>query len=103
MVISPEECHGIAVLDPFAFVMADEGRPGCLPHHWAATSDSVAARAAVVAQAELVLLKSVTIPDDGDWFTAATAGYVDKVFPSFVANAELNVRSVNLRAFPSNI
>ncbi len=99
VVSSPERCRGIDVLDPFAFVMADEGRPGCLPRHWDATSDSVAARAAVVARAGLVLLKSVTLPDEGDWFAAARAGYVDPVFPEIVRTGGVEVRVVNLRGW----
>jgi aspartokinase-like uncharacterized kinase len=97
VVSSPEECRGIDVLDPFAFMTADEGQPGCLPHHWNATSDSVAARVAAVARAGLVLLKSVTLPDDGDWFAAAKAGHVDSVFPEIVHAAGLHVRAVNLK------
>jgi hypothetical protein len=88
------------VLDPFAFMSADEARPDCLPHLWDGTSDAVAARAAVVARAGLVLLKSVTLPDDGDWFAAARVGYVDSMFPVIVRTAGLQVRSVNLRAWP---
>src|ERR1700722_3046111 len=84
IVTSPAECRGICILDPFAFVSDDDGRPGCLPHCWDATSDSVAARAAVVARAGLVLLKSVTMNEDDDWHAAARAGHVDPVFPGIV-------------------
>jgi aspartokinase-like uncharacterized kinase len=100
VVSAPEECRGVCVLDPFAFALADEGRPGCLPHHWDATSDSVAARAAVVAGAGLVLLKSVTVDEAGDWFAAAAAGQVDPVFPQIIRAAGLKARAVNLRAWP---
>jgi aspartokinase-like uncharacterized kinase len=100
IVMSPQSCPRLAILDPFAFIRADDGRPGCLPHSWDATSDSVAARAAVVAGAALVLLKSVTLPEDVDWSAAAAAGHVDPVFPGIVAAAGLPVRAVNLRAWP---
>jgi aspartokinase-like uncharacterized kinase len=100
VVSSPDECRGIDVLNPFAFLMADEGRPGCLPHGWDVTSDSVAARAAVVVGAGLVLLKSVTLQDEGDWFAAAAAGYVDAVFPEIVRDTGLHARAVNLRDQP---
>jgi aspartokinase-like uncharacterized kinase len=85
------------VLDPFAFAVTDEGRPGCLPHNWDATSDALAARLAVVARAELVLLKSVTLPAAGDWDKAAAGGYVDPVFAGIVRAEDLQVRVVNLR------
>jgi aspartokinase-like uncharacterized kinase len=101
VVSSPEECRSIDVLDPFAFMMADEDRPGCLPHHWDVTSDSVAARVAVVAGAGLVLLKSVTLPADADWFTAAAAEHIDPVFPEIVRGTALHVRVVNLRVWSS--
>src|ERR1700682_663065 len=55
----------VSVLDPFAFAALDErSHPdSCLPHTWAATSDAVAARAAVVGGAvRLILLKSVAVP-----------------------------------------
>jgi aspartokinase-like uncharacterized kinase len=99
VVPSVELCHGLTILDPFAFVSADDGRPGCLPHHWDATSDSVAARAAIVARAPLVLLKSVALPEAVDWGRAAEAGHVDPVFPGIVAAARLHVRAVNLRTW----
>jgi aspartokinase-like uncharacterized kinase len=96
VIAAPEQCRGAAVLDPFAFLRADEGRPGCLPHHWDAASDSVAARVAVVTQAPLVLLKSITLPEPVNWSEAAAAGQVDLLLPGFVA-AGLSVRAVNLR------
>src|SRR4051812_40903280 len=38
----------LAVLDAHAYCLADEARPGALPHSWQATSDAVAARVAEV-------------------------------------------------------
>ena len=92
----PHACPALGILDPFAFASIDEGREGCLPHLWEATSDSVAARVAEVARADLVLLKSVDV--EGDWEWAAREGHVDPVFPGIVARSALRVRVVNLRS-----
>jgi aspartokinase-like uncharacterized kinase len=101
-----EECPAlwarrvVPVLDAHAFARADEGRPGCLPHTWSVTSDSVAARAAVVAGAgELVLLKSVSFPPEASWTDAAAAGWVDPYFPRLAGEMPL-IRAVNFRAGP---
>ena len=89
----------VAVLDAHAFAVADEGRAGALPHGWAVTSDSVAARVAKVAQVRrLVLLKSVTIPKIVDWHEAAMRGWVDEFFAAAVID-ELQVQTVNLRKY----
>jgi aspartokinase-like uncharacterized kinase len=89
----------VPVLDMHAFAVADEGRPGCLPHGWAVTSDSLAARVAHVAGAgELVLLKSATMPEDMDWEGASRGGFVDGYFAT--AARGLRVRWVNLRRWP---
>lgn len=84
--------RGPGVLDPFAFLLADEGKAGALPHSWDATSDSVAARAAEVAGLPLVLLKSAE---------PGATDYVDPLFPTIVARAGLSVRAVNLRVTPT--
>lgn len=104
LIDDPAACTGGCVLDPFAFARGDEGRPGCLPHGWEATSDSVAARAAVVARhgragriVRLVLLKSVTIPPQTSWEAAAAAGYVDPLLPSLLRRDEIPTRAINLR------
>jgi len=91
----PRPGVGTAVLDPLAFVERDE--PGALPARWDATSDSVAARAAAVAGAELVLLKSVTVPESMTWREASAAGHVDAVLPGLIERHGLQARAVNLR------
>jgi aspartokinase-like uncharacterized kinase len=98
---TPEAWERVAILDVFRFACADEEREGCLPHCWEVTSDSLAARVAIVAgAAELVLLKSVTIPPEMNWEEAGRAGLVDARFASVLAAAPgLRVRSVNFRAW----
>jgi aspartokinase-like uncharacterized kinase len=84
------------VLDAFAFCESDEADPGRLPHTWALTSDSIAARLAVVAGAdELVLLKSAP-PPPGDLAAWANVGYVDAWLPRVLANGRSTVRAVEL-------
>ncbi len=78
----------VAVLDPFTFTKADEGRSGCLPHTWEITSDSIAARVAFVGKArQLILLKSVDVPAGLDWEEAGERGFVDRYFASSLAQA----------------
>jgi aspartokinase-like uncharacterized kinase len=82
------EWEGVALLDGYAFgqnVVVQEKLPAC----WDATSDTVAAVAAVVLHAsELVLLKSC---DEAE-------GLVDPLFSRLVEGAGFTVRIVNFRA-----
>src|SRR5262249_33726058 len=97
IVSDPQRAQGLCLLDAHAFLLADEGRPGCLPHGWEVTSDTVAARAAEVAGArEVVLLKSAD-PPPGGWEEGGGAGCVDPEFAAVVRRARLAVRVVNLR------
>jgi aspartokinase-like uncharacterized kinase len=92
----------VAVLDAHAFVLADDGRPGALPHRWEVTSDCVAARAAVVAGCRrLTLLKSTDLPADTDWTAAGRLGLVDTHFVRVVGPEKVEVRWVNFRAWGS--
>jgi aspartokinase-like uncharacterized kinase len=95
-----------SILDPGSFAVwdgrthPDTGPPPC----WAVTSDSIAARASVVYNADyLILLKSVTIPDGMDWEEAAERGWVDAWFARTLRPAlpRLRVRAVNLREWRS--
>lgn len=92
---------GLAVLDPLAFCRDDERRhpSTALPHSWAVTSDSVAARVAVASGAQrLILLKSVGIPPDLAWEDAARQGLVDEAFPGIVRTViHLEIRAINFR------
>jgi aspartokinase-like uncharacterized kinase len=86
------------VLDPFAFAREDAARPGALPHTWAVTTDSIAARAAFVFRAErLILLKSTDVPPQTDWETAAANGWVDAHFPRVARALACPVEVVNFR------
>jgi aspartokinase-like uncharacterized kinase len=90
----------IPVLGMYGFASKDELSSDHLPHSWAATSDSFAARAAVVADIpELVLLKSCDLPTGCDWVEAARRGIVDALFPDLLAKAGARLRAtvVNLR------
>ena len=75
----------------------ERDQPGIpLPRNWRVTSDSIAARVAIVLQAdELVLLKSADPPHFTDVQQLAACGYVDTCFP--VAADGLTVRFENLR------
>jgi aspartokinase-like uncharacterized kinase len=88
----------VPILDAHAFALADEKRPRHLPHTWAVTSDSLAARVAVVAGAPLlILLKSVSIPEGTDWAEAGRRGWVDPMFGEVLQQvASLRVQAVNL-------
>jgi aspartokinase-like uncharacterized kinase len=86
------------VLDCFAFACEDELRPGALPHTWSVTTDSIAARAAVVFRAErLVLLKSTDIPPGTSWESAAANGWVDAHFPQIAPTIACPIEVVNFR------
>jgi 5-(aminomethyl)-3-furanmethanol phosphate kinase len=93
----------VAILDAYQFSVADEGRPGCLPHVWAATSDAVAGRVAVVLGARrLVMLKSTPVPPNLGMAELVQRNIVDPIWPSVVAQSPgLKVEWVNLRGFPS--
>jgi aspartokinase-like uncharacterized kinase len=88
-----------AVLDAWPFCRRDEALGPKLPHTWQATSDSIAARAALVFGARrLVLLKSTDVPVGLDWDEAARRGLVDGAFASALHGASrLKVEAVNLR------
>jgi 5-(aminomethyl)-3-furanmethanol phosphate kinase len=89
---------GVAVLDAHSFALADEGRPGALPHRWEVTSDSVAARVAVASEAtRLVLVKSTNLPPGLGWTEAGRRGLVDAYFAQVVTGTNLEVGWVNLR------
>lgn len=69
-----------------------------LPDSWDVTSDSIAARAAVIHRAaRLILLKSIDIPLGSSWSEAAEHGWVDLHFPTIIETANLSVEAINFR------
>jgi 5-(aminomethyl)-3-furanmethanol phosphate kinase len=102
--ITTQRNSGI-LFDPCDFLFHHEAHlPGpILPHNWTVTSDSIAARLAQLLPAnELVLLKSAD-PPAGSPAELATAGYVDRYFPTAAA-AIHQFRFVNLRnRFPASV
>jgi aspartokinase-like uncharacterized kinase len=67
-----------------------------LPRRWRVTSDSIAARiASHFGAPELILLKSVTLPERISMTEAANEGLVDPHFPTAAKDLE-RVISVNL-------
>jgi 5-(aminomethyl)-3-furanmethanol phosphate kinase len=80
-------CPGLTLFRPSRFLAAFEpNSPGLrLPPSWSVTSDSIAARLAIVLAAEeLILIKSTSPPDDGsrlDLTALSDAGYVDAFLP----------------------
>lgn len=81
--IHPPPEPRLVILDPFKFAVADEHRSEPLEHSWRVTSDSIAARVALVAKAcRLILLKSCAFEPFEGWDRAAEAGWVDAAFPT---------------------
>jgi len=104
--LAEEHTARLAILDPEWFLREEASllKRICakgiapLPHSWDVTSDSIAARLAVLLRAdELVLLKSSLPADRATLDEAAEAGYVDRYFPAAAA-ALTRVRCVNLRS-----
>jgi 5-(aminomethyl)-3-furanmethanol phosphate kinase len=91
--------HQVQILFTHQFLRSDENNPDHLPHSWDVSSDSVSARVAIVVNAKkLMLLKSVSIPPGMTWTEASERGYVDKYFPTALAQAgDLEVEAVNFR------
>ena len=74
-----------------------------VPHTWDVTSDSIAARAAVVWKADrLILLKSIDVPPGTTWDDAAGQGWVDGYFTRALVGFAGRVEAVNLREWGGN-
>lgn len=103
-VVSTWSPEGWPILDVLPFMEADDRQPQALPHHWAVTSDSIAARVACrLGARRLILLKSIDGNADQSWTAAAGNGLVDRYFPVVLEEAlrnreePLDVSIVNLR------
>jgi aspartokinase-like uncharacterized kinase len=87
----------IPVLAPRNFLDRDGRSPDPLPHTWATTTDSIAARVATRIEAdELVLLKSATPPEGASRVEAVRLGLVDPEFAAAARGLRV-VKSVGLR------
>ena len=87
----------IPILDPAAMLDADEGAPDRLPHSWNVSSDSIAARIAILTGAvRLILLKSADTDVRQTWGENAAVGLVDPLFPILV-EGRLDVEVINFR------
>lgn len=98
--IAANEAGFVAIVDAHRFAIEDEARPGHLPHKWAVTSDSIAARIAVCWHLRsVILLKSVSIPQNMSWAEAGQGGYVDSHFAEVIRSAGqgMQVRAIDLR------
>lgn len=88
----------VAICDCLAFVLADDKHPDHLPHSWQVTSDSIAARIAIVEGASrLILLKSVDVPAGLSWREAAERGWVDAHVQTVKGIDNLPVDVINFR------
>ena len=97
--VATRETTNVMILDVVDFLATIEPSiaGARLAHSWGATSDSIAARVAIAASAdELVLLKSRLAPQASTMPAASAAGLVDECFPR-VAASWTTVRVVNLR------
>ncbi|MBI2190959.1 MAG: uridylate kinase [Planctomycetes bacterium] len=89
----------LPILDTFEFLKEQERASNDpLPHEWTLTSDSIAARVAESAGAsELVLLKSVPLPNGLAAQEAAARGWVDPYFARYARRVP-QVTWIHLRA-----
>ena len=86
-------------IDCLAFARSDDDNPLSLPHSWRVTTDSLAARIAMVHGCQrLVLLKSINITEGTSWEVAAKSGWVDEYFPTIAKCATFPIETVNFRA-----
>jgi aspartokinase-like uncharacterized kinase len=90
----------LRILDMHAWAKAVKRLPDRFPHTWEVTSDSLAVQVAILAKApQLIMLKSVQLPEGMAWHEAARLGIVDPFFPEAIrlASADLKVRVVHFR------
>jgi aspartokinase-like uncharacterized kinase len=79
-----------------SFLRSEESRADHLPHTWAVSSDSIAARLAARHDADLVLLKACRVTEGQyDWAELSRQGIVDEWFPQ-VAPTVAHIKLANL-------
>ncbi len=89
----------LELIDCLAFAQRDDDKLLSLPHTWQVTTDSLAARIAVVHDCQrLVLLKSCDIPKGTPWKVAVKNGWVDEHFPTIAKCATFAIETVDFRA-----
>lgn len=96
--------QGCTIFGPSSWLRHSEPHlPGkTLSTNWDVTSDSIAARLAIVLQAEELVLMKSTLPaadtkPPTDFKQLAACGYVDAMFPQLVPDLPV-IRAVDLRA-----
>lgn len=89
----------LRLVDPAIFQAGPWAERLAVPASWDVTSDSLAARLAVLLKTELVLLKSADPPHPATIAQAADQGLVDRYFPTAAAGL-CRIRVVNLRRDP---
>ena len=88
----------VEFIDCLAFARSDDDNSLSLPHTWRVTTDSLAARIAMVHGCQrLVLLKSLDIPEGTSWDVAAKNGWVDDYFSAIARVATFKIETVNFR------
>jgi aspartokinase-like uncharacterized kinase len=84
------------ILDAYEFFTKHD----ITPHSWTVTSDSLSLAYAQHQQAsKLVLLKSITKPDEASWEQAANLELVDRYFPTLHEQNPIPVELINFRAW----
>ncbi|MEZ6139026.1 MAG: hypothetical protein R3B84_00510 [Zavarzinella sp.] len=91
-----------AILDPWDFLNCHSQEPDSLPSSWEVTSDSIAAWMALKMKADLVLVKSIPLPDNSSVDFLVRKGMIDRYFSKLIQGRQLRKFWLNLRQPPAN-